>query len=109
MIARNDKELFQRAFTFVQDPQRLLQNGFMRDPLLAEAKPDSDVTSYMRKCSVGWLMHCGAHQYGEMVRIFDRACMLLGWDDGLAGYNDSVAHADVVALWRAVGQERGWL
>lgn len=109
MIAKNDREIFQRAFSFVRDPARLLQNGFMREPPVFGDEPEPPAIE--RACSVGWLMHCGAEQYGEMIHIFDAEAIRMGGDEteGLSGFNDERSHAEVVALWERVGKREGWL
>jgi hypothetical protein len=104
VLAKNDAEIFLRAFSFVQDESRFLQNGFMREPPL-----DDDNLPIERACSLGWLMYCGADYQGRMRQIFDKEAVLAGEDGGMTEFSDTRSHAEVIALWRRVGIKYGWL
>jgi hypothetical protein len=103
-----DQQIFQRAFSFVSDPSRLLQDGRMRDWAFRLENRGEDVQP-MRACSVGWLTHCGGAYDGLMRWQLNLEAARRGCKDGILGYNDTHTHAEVVDLWRAVGERMGWL
>jgi hypothetical protein len=99
----NDREIFLRAFSFVRDPDRLLQSGDMFE----------FQDGVKRCCSVGWLSHIDKQAsavFAPIREALDAAAIKAGYvEDGIFGFNDSRSHAEVVALWREVGFVKGWL
>lgn len=103
-----EKEVFQKAFALVSNPETWCQGVNARDLVGQEAdvfSPDA-----VQFCSLGAIFRAceTTHQfYGAYGAVKNAFC---GGDCiDLTKFNDRHNHAEVVELWKKVGQENGWL
>jgi len=117
MAAPSNRDLYQRAFSFIRDPDRWIQGDM-------ESMREIDGVFKRCFCSIGALIYVsrgswlddrgdlGAANWRHPIRIALEAEVdkRVGNDsETLIEYNDTHTHAEVVDLWRVVGEREAWL
>lgn len=104
----NVKELFQKAFALVRNPDTWTQGESACDKGGESTSPKNPLA--VRWCSIGALRRFVPKDDGEDKDMDTILEAMRGGDDiSIAGFNDTHTHAEVIAMWERVGKANGWL
>lgn len=107
------RSLFAIAFVLVADETTFTRGASARNEQGREVPPESPAA--VRWCSLGALHHAKSEvekyyaprdSYDAMIEVYRALTRGLPM---ISRFNDLRSHAEIVSLWRSVGQAHGWL
>lgn len=91
-------EMLEKAKAVIADPSHWTQGWFAKDAAGRDTfSLRSDAVCW---CSMGALNKAGFGPWGETFAIaFEAALVEIGYDGGIASYNDNHTHEEVMKVW----------